>query len=99
MIGAGIALLLADRLSVRSEEHTSELQSPDHLVCRLLLEKKKHTTKNQTPNNMAIVIRLNKKKINGNQGHANNRETDNNDLSSINKMRPPCLPTTTPGRP
>src|SRR5258708_14180215 len=28
----------------RSEEHTSELQSPDHLVCRLLLEKKK--TKN-----------------------------------------------------
>ena len=27
----------------RSEEHTSELQSPDHLVCRLLLEKKKYT--------------------------------------------------------
>src|SRR5258708_26709434 len=27
--------------SVRSEEHTSELQSPDHLVCRRLLEKKK----------------------------------------------------------
>src|SRR5258708_18801970 len=31
--------------SARSEEHTSELQSPDHLVCRLLLEKKKHRTK------------------------------------------------------
>src|SRR5258708_29198300 len=29
------------RQSARSEEHTSELQSPDHLVCRLLLEKKK----------------------------------------------------------
>src|SRR2546429_6349107 len=29
----------------RSEEHTSELQSRLHLVCRLLLEKKKHTTK------------------------------------------------------
>src|SRR5258708_35810166 len=28
----------------RSEEHTSELQSPDHLVCRLLLEKKKNKT-------------------------------------------------------
>src|SRR5258708_13057934 len=28
-------------LPERSEEHTSELQSPDHLVCRLLLEKKK----------------------------------------------------------
>src|SRR5258708_2891502 len=31
--------------TVRSEEHTSELQSPDHLVCRLLLEKKKKTRK------------------------------------------------------
>src|SRR5947208_5932591 len=34
---------LVDRIQqvlVRSEEHTSELQSPDHLVCRLLLEKK-----------------------------------------------------------
>src|SRR5258708_18803515 len=30
-----------DRDVDRSEEHTSELQSPDHLVCRLLLEKKK----------------------------------------------------------
>src|SRR5947208_12224661 len=30
--------------AVRSEEHTSELQSPDHLVCRLLLEKKKKKT-------------------------------------------------------
>src|SRR5256885_6894254 len=30
----------------RSEEHTSELQSPCNLVCRLLLEKKKHTTLN-----------------------------------------------------
>src|SRR5258708_12832012 len=29
--------------AVRSEEHTSELQSPDHLVCRLLLEKKNTT--------------------------------------------------------
>src|SRR5258708_19532336 len=30
--------------ATRSEEHTSELQSPDHLVCRLLLEKKKKYT-------------------------------------------------------
>src|SRR5256885_12333646 len=30
-------------LHARSEEHTSELQSPCNLVCRLLLEKKKHT--------------------------------------------------------
>src|SRR5439155_25219456 len=33
-----------DHLGVRSEEHTSELQSRGHLVCRLLLEKKKNTT-------------------------------------------------------
>src|SRR5690348_17587594 len=35
---------------IRSEEHTSELQSPVHLVCRLLLEKKKkNTNKTQKP--------------------------------------------------
>src|SRR5258708_35336350 len=32
---------IEDLIDPRSEEHTSELQSPDHLVCRLLLEKKK----------------------------------------------------------
>src|SRR5438552_10457295 len=42
----GVAMILnnfgmmATPGSLRSEEHTSELQSPDHLVCRLLLEKK-----------------------------------------------------------
>src|SRR3989442_9663374 len=34
--------------STRSEEHTSELQSRPHLVCRLLLEKKKHLAKGNT---------------------------------------------------
>src|SRR5438552_13818089 len=34
-----------DPSCARSEEHTSELQSPDHLVCRLLLEKKKQCKK------------------------------------------------------
>src|SRR5258708_21711257 len=42
----------ADR---RSEEHTSELQSPDHLVCRLLLEKKKTTT--QTDSSTTIFAK------------------------------------------
>src|SRR5258708_31318198 len=36
----------------RSEEHTSELQSPDHLVCRLLLEKKKTIN---SDNNTALL--------------------------------------------
>src|SRR5207244_13240333 len=34
-------VVVLDLRALRSEEHTSELQSPDHLVCRLLLEKKK----------------------------------------------------------
>src|SRR5438876_9196369 len=38
-------VLESDVVENRSEEHTSELQSPVHLVCRLLLEKK-----NKTPN-------------------------------------------------
>src|SRR5438552_14894964 len=38
----------------RSEEHTSELQSPDHLVCRLLLEKKKKKIKTHTIKNVRI---------------------------------------------
>src|SRR2546430_8325192 len=37
------ALLAGDTFEVRSEEHTSELQSQSNLVCRLLLEKKKRT--------------------------------------------------------
>src|SRR5690625_7000457 len=43
----GDAVDLVDRSGSRSEEHTSELQSRGHLVCRLLLEKKKnkHSTR------------------------------------------------------
>src|SRR5690348_8432080 len=37
---AGVEVVFLNR-AIRSEEHTSELQSPVHLVCRLLLEKKK----------------------------------------------------------
>src|SRR5258708_22026518 len=40
-----ISRQLPDSGLQRSEEHTSELQSPDHLVCRLLLEKKKSKKK------------------------------------------------------
>src|SRR5258708_10289593 len=44
---SGVADSQAVRASDRSEEHTSELQSPDHLVCRLLLEKKKNSHRYQ----------------------------------------------------
>src|SRR5207244_8405022 len=39
-IGVETRQHLTTPIGPRSEEHTSELQSPDHLVCRLLLEKK-----------------------------------------------------------
>src|SRR5258708_18504513 len=41
---------------MRSEEHTSELQSPDHLVCRLLLEKKKHSCSRGSRNVCHILV-------------------------------------------
>src|SRR2546429_3730510 len=42
-------------LLIRSEEHTSELQSRLHLVCRLLLEKKKKTTKTRSQTSSTIL--------------------------------------------
>src|SRR5438552_14321461 len=48
---------LSRYLAQRSEEHTSELQSPDHLVCRLLLEKKKKNKTQQHTNNKRTVQR------------------------------------------
>src|SRR5690348_11305225 len=44
-VAAG-AVVIDNTSEFRSEEHTSELQSPVHLVCRLLLEKKKKKIKN-----------------------------------------------------
>src|SRR2546430_6950828 len=49
---------LLDGQTVRSEEHTSELQSQSNLVCRLLLEKKKkstYTSATQPPANIIII--------------------------------------------
>src|SRR5690348_18019411 len=43
---ARAAAAVREAASARSEEHTSELQSPVHLVCRHLLEKKKHRISN-----------------------------------------------------
>src|SRR5260370_10907382 len=44
-------------LEVRSEEHTSELQSHLNLVCRLLLEKKKHRESSKDESTMMLFIR------------------------------------------
>src|SRR5439155_25686436 len=46
------AIGAATGIVVRSEEHTSELQSRGHLVCRLLLEKKKKKKKKKDTNNI-----------------------------------------------
>src|SRR5258708_9588330 len=42
----------------RSEEHTSELQSPDHLVCRLLLEKKQYRKRQYQCVSLCVDCRL-----------------------------------------
>src|SRR5690348_17424002 len=47
LLGAPENVLHAQVIRRRSEEHTSELQSPVHLVCRLLLEKKNKTAHEQ----------------------------------------------------
>src|SRR5260370_3238539 len=52
---------IVGRRLVRSEEHTSELQSHLNLVCRLLLEKKKHTSELQSHLNLVCPLLLEKK--------------------------------------
>ena len=47
VVGTAMGIALGDITTSRSEEHTSELQSPCNLVCRLLLEKKKPCTYKQ----------------------------------------------------
>src|SRR5437763_6552897 len=42
--------------TTRSEEHTSELQSPMYLVCRLLLEKKKNKRQSRRPNEPHVAV-------------------------------------------
>src|SRR5438045_6127610 len=60
---AALGLIARAAGSIRSEEHTSELQSLRHLVCRLLLEKKKKKEKNRENNTVQTHIRYNMKRI------------------------------------
>src|SRR5258708_24951093 len=50
----GLLVKRVMQIKPRSEEHTSELQSPDHLVCRLLLEKKKRRCRSLRTEEVAI---------------------------------------------
>src|SRR6202521_4632435 len=50
-------------LPIRSEEHTSELQSPQNLVCRLI-RSEEHTSELQSPQNLVCRLLLEKKKNN-----------------------------------
>src|SRR5689334_24643404 len=56
--GRGGAARRAGRPGGRSEEHTSELQSQFHLVCRLLLEKKKKKNKHKVKHQKQYNARL-----------------------------------------
>src|SRR5947208_9370511 len=51
-----VCAALKKPVNFRSEEHTSELQSPDHLVCRLLLEKKNNIDKVRLNHETNITI-------------------------------------------
>src|SRR5256885_11707833 len=63
----------------RSEEHTSELQSPCNLVCRLLLEKKKNNTPvhNLVLNNVVQPTRINELDILGSGAQLDEHDVDN----------------------
>src|SRR2546430_10895639 len=52
---AKLAVLVKETAALRSEEHTSELQSQSNLVCRLLLEKKKKKEHNDTSSHLLLV--------------------------------------------
>src|SRR5260221_772834 len=54
---------------LRSEEHTSELQSHSDLVCRLLLEKKKHTSELQSHSDLVCRLLLEKKAVTSRAHH------------------------------
>src|SRR5258705_7973947 len=55
-VGVGKSVDLGGRRIIRSEEHTSELQSLRHLVCRLLLEKKKGAPARQATRRHALAL-------------------------------------------
>src|SRR5437867_9425288 len=73
----------------RSEEHTSELQSPYDLVCRLLLEKKKKKTKKKTKSKKTKKIKKKNKKKNKNikhiTTHKNRIKSNEQELRQHNK--------------
>src|SRR5947208_10551905 len=56
--------------TARSEEHTSELQSPDHIVCRLLLEKNRvETQERHQPGELPVVVRCDQERENDCEQH------------------------------
>src|SRR5258708_14784227 len=69
----------------RSEEHTSELQSPDHLVCRLLLEKKKHT-----PTNSNLPFHDSHQNFNSRRVFSKSARPLQSDTYSIHNETPPA---------
>src|SRR5262245_62656405 len=81
------------RVSVRSEEHTSELQSLRHLVCRLLLEKKKQIPNRRNTAAIDIVQQQNRSTV---DPHAllNTPVTTNRMANGHPPYTPPQFPVT-----
>src|SRR5258708_28478110 len=76
-----VSALFRSTAEGRSEEHTSELQSPDHIVCRLLLEKK-HVSSTRSPTA-------------GWNGFATRSSSASDSISSLRKRLPGSLSMTT----
>src|SRR5260363_279220 len=75
----------------RSEEHTSELQSPDHLVCRLLLEKKKKKfKKNKKKKKKKKIKKKKKKKKQKNKKYKQTNKKKINEAPNLRKSSRSC---------
>src|SRR3989449_2018683 len=76
----------------RSEEHTSELQSRLHLVCRLLLEKKKKKIKDTaTATNRSFASKRKEKKSNVTRDKNNTISRNSRLITGVRKLRTYCL--------
>src|SRR5256885_2429989 len=77
----------------RSEEHTSELQSPCNLVCRLLLEKKKHAIMSpRVKHVMSVCARYAPCKLNGGGPAADRQAARDAGLDTLDGLRTGITP-------
>src|SRR2546427_7031414 len=91
--GTGVTTTV--QLSMRSEEHTSELQSQSNLVCRLLLEKKKNINNNRLTREQRLnMYRARNHNAPQHQRHSKNRKPEH-EIQNPQRTRPNATPVQT----